>query len=149
MLMLSGIYLCSQRLNVISKRLSVVRGLCALLRYTKSQIENYSMPCGEIMRRCPCEILSLCGYTKGEPPNDFMELYEALCIDDAEAKRIFFDFVRDIGSSYRVEQVRRCEEFLALMSERERYIASRQPIERKLTVTLSVSAVLAVIILAL
>lgn len=149
MLALSGIYLCSQKLNSIGKKLSVVRGLCALLRYTKSQVENYSMPCGEILRRCPRDILLLCGYEKDEPPKDFLELYEALCIEDAEAKRIFFDFVSDMGNSYRAEQVRRCEEFLALMSEREIYIASRQPIEKKLTVTLSVSAVLAVLILAL
>lgn len=149
MLALSAIYLCSQKLNTISKKLSVVRGLCALLRYTKSQVENYSMPCGEILRRCPREILLLCGYEGDEPPKDFSELYEALYIEDAEAKRIFFDFADDMGNSYRAEQVRRCEEFLALMSERERYIASRQPIEKKLTVTFSVSAVLAVVILAL
>ena len=149
MLVLSGIYLCSQRLNAIAKKLSVVRGICALMRYTKLQVENYSMPCGEILRRCPREILLLCGYEGDEPPKDFLELYSALRIDDAEAKRIFFDFVSDMGNSYRAEQVRRCEEFSALMSERERYIANRQPVEKKLTVTLSVSMVLAVLILAL
>lgn len=149
MLALSGIYLCLQRLNAIGKKLSVVRGLCALMRYTKAQVENYSMPCGEILRRCPRDILLLCGYEKDEPPQDFLELYSVLCIEDAEAKRIFFDFVSDMGSSYRAEQVRRCEEFLNLLGERERYIASRQPLEKKLTVTFSVSLVLAVLILAL
>ena len=107
------------------------------------------MPCSEIMRRCPREMLLACGYTCYEPPRDFLELYSAINIYDAEASRIFFDFSRDIGNSYRVEQVRRCEEFLGLLCERERNIASRQPIEKKLTLTLSASAMIAALILAL
>ena len=148
-LILSGIYLCSHRLKAISKRLAVVRGLCALLRYTKGQIENYSMPCAEILSRCPHEILTLCGYEGNEPPSDFLELCRSIEITDAEAERLFYDFAEDVGSSYRTEQVRRCEEFLILMSERERDIASRLPIEKKLTLVLSASALLAVLILAL
>lgn len=148
MIMLSGVYLCSQRLKAIGKKLSVARGLCALLRYTKGQIERYSMPCGEILRRCPREILSLCGYERDLPPKDFSELYCSLEIADEKADRIFLDFARDIGGSYRSEQVRRCEEFLELMNERERDISSRQALEKKLTITLSASAVLALLILA-
>ena len=119
------------------------------MRYTKGQIENYSMPCAEILSRCPHEILTLCGYEGNEPPSDFLELCRSIEITDAEAERLFYDFAEDVGSSYRSEQVRRCEEFLILMSERERDIASRLPIEKKLTLVLSASALLAVLILAL
>jgi hypothetical protein len=149
MLMLGGIYLCFARISAIDRGLSGVRGLCELIRYTKRQIENYSMPCREIMRGCPREILDLCGYGREMPPEDFLELYYSLEISDSEADRIFFDFANDVGSSYRAEQVKRCEEFLALMSERERYIASRAPIEKKLVLTLSASALIAALILAL
>lgn len=146
---LGGIYLCFQRLSFIGKRLSAVSGLCAFLRYAKAQVENYSMPCSEIARRCPREILISCGYEKDEPPEDLYELYERVDIADAEAKRIFFDFINDMGSNYRAEQVRRCEEFLALLAERERYIYSRTLADRKLAVALTGSAILALLILLL
>lgn len=149
MLAISGIYLCSQRLRFIERRLSVARGLCALIRYTKVQVENYAMPCSEILRRCPRETLSLCGYADEDAPADFVELCDALDVPDEECRRIFCAFAVDMGSSYRAEQVKRCEEFLTLMGEREEYIADKLPSERKLTVALFGSAVLAALILAL
>ena len=146
---ISGIYLCTQRLRAIENKLCVVRGLCALIRYSKVQVENYSMPCAEIISRCPAEVLRLCGYTEDIPPSSFEELYCAIDIPDGESSRIFSEFVGDMGGCYREEQIRRCEEFFLLMSEREKNIAERMPAERKLTVALFVSAVLAVLILTL
>lgn len=107
------------------------------------------MPCAEIISRCPAEVLRLCGYTEDIPPSSFEELYCAIDIPDGESSRIFSEFVGDMGGCYREEQIRRCEEFFLLMSEREKNIAERMPAERKLTVALFVSAVLAVLILTL
>lgn len=149
MLALSGGYLCSQRINYLRRRVSVSRGLCAFIRYAKGQIERYAMPATEILRRCPSEILSLCGYAGDCLPSDLVSFCNAIVIEDGECKRIFSEFASDMGSCYREEQVKRCDELLCLLSEREKYLSDRLPVECKLTLALFCSAVIAVIILLL
>lgn len=147
--MLSGAYLCSQRLRSLSAGVRTARGLCSLMRYTRGQIERYSMPCAEILRRAPREIFLECGYCGEIPPSDFLSFFESVDIGDCECRRIFSEFVSELGWGYRAEQVKRCDDLLAELCERERYLSERLPTERKLTLALSCTALLAVLILSL
>lgn len=149
LLVLSGMYLCSRRLSALRGRVSVARGLCGLVRYVSGQIECYAMPCGEILRRAPRELLLACGYTAEEPPSDFLALCEAIEIEDGECRRIFSEFARELGWKYRDEQVKSCQRHLEELCERQKYLSERLPTECRVTLALSCSAVLALLILSL
>ena len=98
------------------RRLARARGFLALLQYIKRQIECFSMPIGDILRTADGGLLAACG--AAEPfPDAFpallagareelpAEIYGELCL-----------FAESLGSTYRAEQLRLCEQHLARLS---------------------------------
>ncbi|MBQ2249468.1 MAG: hypothetical protein II326_04770, partial [Clostridia bacterium] len=64
-----------------------------------------------------------------------------------EAYRLLSGFVREIGSSYREEQLRRCDYYLEAVHPLREKIAEEQPVRIRLSVTLGICLSIATAIL--
>lgn len=118
------------------KRLRILDGWIDLIFYIRTRIDCYLMPLGEILVAGREEIPEL--YTHDGPATDLHAILRASVIYlDGDAKRLLESFVREIGSSYREEQVQRCDYYItALRTLREKY-AAELPMRLRLSVTLS------------
>jgi hypothetical protein len=100
-----------------------------------------------ILADCPRELIDACGYYGKEVPGSFLELWEYCDISDPEARRIFSEFAKGFGKGYRADQIRQCEYYMTLMSERRLQISERVGVQKKLVITLTLCVTLVIIIL--
>ncbi len=79
-----------------------------LLRHIRTQIDCFSMPVCEILKNADPTLLAACGATA--PPADFGTLLgvgqEEL---SPEARAVLVAFARELGTTYRTEQLRLCD----------------------------------------
>ena len=93
------------------RRLSVLDGWIGLVFYIRSQIDCYLTPLNEILNGADRELLRACmgdGHCRdlqGILQNSQLYL-------GSEAQRLLSAFVRELGSSYREEQVKRCDYYI-------------------------------------
>lgn len=144
---LSGVMISYTLNRSVSVALGIAEGWERLLVQIKSEIECFSMPIGEILKRVDPTLLRQCGYTGDERPEELSELLERSVIADRETARIVTRFVSEFGRCYKSEQVDRCAYFTALMGERRKRLAEELPVRRKLNATLCVAASLGLVIL--
>lgn len=118
------------------KRLRILDGWIDLIFYIRTHIDCYLMPLGEILAAGREEIPEL--YVHADAATDLHAILRASVIYlDGDAKRLLERFVREIGSSYREEQVHRCDYYItALRALREQY-AAELPTRLRISVTLS------------
>ncbi len=130
-----------------SRELGQVDALIDLLKFVKIQIECFALSAPQILSRCDAESLRLCGYELDEVPKSFEELVLAVRIKNGEACKIFCDFTKGFGKSYREEQLRQCEHYIGLLEGVQEKLAGELQNKRKLNLTLCIAGALAVIIL--
>ncbi|MBQ8140467.1 MAG: stage III sporulation protein AB [Clostridia bacterium] len=131
----------------VSRTLTQTEALIALMRFIRIQIECFALPASEIIRRADGELLSRCGYCGGELPESFEELFEKFSVRDGEAAAITQNFARNFGKSYRSEQLRECDYYIAQLCDAKQRISDELPKRKKVNSTLCVSSALALIIL--
>ncbi len=127
------------------RRLSVPDGWIALIRYMRSEIDCFLTPVEEILRASQSPLLAFC---KAE---ETVTLSGLFCATEhylsAEARRILSSFLKESGTLYREEQVKRCDDCLsALTRERERVFAAL-PGSLRVSVALSIALPLGAAIL--
>lgn len=102
------------------KRLSVLDGWIDLIFYIRTQIDCYLMPLNDILAGADRELLRACMAGESVVGLNTM-LQNSQFYLSSETRRLLSAFVREIGSSYREEQVKRCDYYLsALRSIREK-----------------------------
>ena len=105
------------------KRLTVLEGWIDLILYIRGQIDCYLMPMPEILASGDRALFEACM----SPANaaDLPEILHASSIYlDGGTKRLLESFVREIGTGYREEQLRRCDYFVdVLRTQREKTAA--------------------------
>ena len=125
--------LCAVRYE--KKRLNVIDGWIDLILYIRSQIDCYLTPIDEILqsndRPFPDD------KTEDGARTDLPAILGASCVYlDGDAKRLLERFVGEIGSSYREDQLKRCDYCVgSLRTQRER-IASALPSRTRLSAAL-------------
>ena len=148
LILLSGA-VCATLLNrAESERLKRLDALVELLRFIKREIDYFCVPVNEIFRRTDPRILKDCGAVG--TVSDFDSFIASLSPEpDSEIKNILTSFSRELGVSYREEQLKNCDLHInTLESLRERaYSESKK--NKKLHTTLCMSAAAAVVILLL
>lgn len=97
------------------RRLEQAEGFLSLLRLIRLQIDCFSAPVSRILAQCDKSVLAACGITT--PQTDF----KALLLDtklylSEEMCRLLTDFAGRLGGSYREEQLRCCEYYLARLA---------------------------------
>ena len=141
-----GIFAAFVSVQYEKKRLSVVDGWIDLILYIKGQIDCYLMPLDDILSGGDRALFEACM----SPSNaaDLPAILNASQIYlDGDAKHTLESFVREIGSGYREEQLKRCDFFISsLQTQRER-IAAELPMRVRLCATLCICLSLATAIL--
>ncbi len=137
--------LCSVRRE--KKKLTVLDGWIDLIFYIRTQIDCYLTPLGELLAAASPAMLTACT-AEGEAVPELEGLLEkARCHLGGESERLLSGFVREIGTGYREEQVKRCDYYLALLREEREKLQTELPQKNRVTVALSVCSAIAVSIL--
>jgi len=128
------------------KRLRVIDAWIDLIFYIRSRIDCYLMPLGEILAESRQTLPELC-VPKGEATDLHAILHSSAIYLDGDAKRLLDGFVREIGSSYREEQVRRCDYYITALRTLREKSATELPMRMRLSATLSLCIALGTAIL--
>jgi hypothetical protein len=94
------------------RRLAQAEEFLALLRLIRLQIDCFSMPVSRILSECDREILLACG-TEGVPRDLKALLASVKLYLPEEMCRLLEDFSVRLGGSYREEELRCCDYYLA------------------------------------
>lgn len=141
-----GIFAAFVSVQYEKKRLSVVDGWIDLILYIRGQIDCYLMPLDNILSGGDRALFEACM----SPSNaaDLPAILDASQIYlDGDSRHTLESFVREIGSGYREEQLKRCDFFISsLRTQRER-IATALPLRTRLCATLCICLSLATAIL--
>lgn len=121
------------------KRLGVIDGWIDLILYIRAQIDCYLTPIDEILKKedrpTPNDV------NAPDAPADLSAVLNASRVYlDGDAKRLLERFVGEIGSSYREDQLKRCDYCVgSLRTQRER-IAAALPSRTRLCAALCLCA---------
>lgn len=130
----------------LSARLKLSRSLISLIRFIRLQIDLYCLPLDEIFRRVDPQLFESLGLSS--PPRSFTELKDSLDPPpDGELRRLLESFDRELGASFREDQLRVCDYHLAALSELCSALDSELDKKKKLNRTLCLGAALSIIIL--
>ena len=115
-----GIFAAFVSVQYEKKRLTVVDGWIDLILYIRGQIDCYLMPIDRILTLADRDLLRACSV--GKPVTTLTQaLRGAIPYLDPESRRLLSALARELGSSYREEQLKRCDYYLqALQRQRER-----------------------------
>ena len=128
------------------KKLTVLDGWIDLIFHIRGQIDCYLTPLDEILASADEEILSACMGSTPHP--DLHTLLDASSpYLGGESRRLLSGFVREIGGSYREEQLRRCDYYVTALRTLREKIAADLPARVKLSITVSICSALGVAIL--
>ena len=97
------------------RRLLQAEGFLSLLRYIRLQIDCFSLPLGKILATVEEKTLADCGAVGR--PRDFEELLSGTSLYlSEEICRLLFELSARLGGSYREEQLRCCDYYIARLS---------------------------------
>ena len=116
-------------------RLALLDAWIALLYYVRGQIDCFSLPMDEILCRADKSLLAELGHTGGQARLSVLLERTALRLDK-DTRRTLEVFLRELGSTYREEQVRRCDHYLGQLQAGRERLAAQLPARIKLCVTL-------------
>ena len=128
------------------RKLSVLDGWIALILYIRGQIDCYLMPLDEIFAYADLPLLTACMGTRQErSPTALLQRSSPFL--DPESKRLLESFAREIGSSYREEQIKRCDYYLQILQKNRDQLASQLPARIRVSATLCICGALGAVIL--
>ena len=151
-LLLMGGYASVSMNRMEQKRLDVLDSYISLLRYIKGKINCYAMPVSDILATADQMLLASCiGGEPCEPGRDPLSLPSMIQAShlylEPEAERLLCNFSSELGHTYRVEQVTRCEDYIIALGEERRRLADVAPMRRRLNSMLSFCAAFGMAIL--
>lgn len=97
------------------RRVAQAEGFLALLREIRLQIDCFSMPVGRILASCDREVLVACGVTAVPADLTCMLASTRLYLSE-DICRLLREFAARLGGSYREEELRCCEYYLARLA---------------------------------
>ena len=113
------------------KRLVVIDGYISLLFYIKGQIDCYSRPLSDILLGADISLIESCGYRGGVPKSLSEMLPHAKIYLEDESMRLLMQFSEEFGSTYKQEQLRRCDYYIEALLERRRLLCDEIPSKSK------------------
>ena len=130
-LLLAGGYVSLSIIRFEKRRLRVLDGYISLIYYIKGQIDCYATPLGEILASADPAVIAACLGLDMTTPLPHLPLpaerplsamvKESRLYLEPETDRLLTTLTGELGSTYREEQVLRCDHYLnALTEERKR-----------------------------
>lgn len=145
-LLLAGGYVSMAIVAFERRRLRVLDGYISLIYYIKGQIDCYALPLTDILANTDPAILAAClGVDAGElslsaePPGTYDlpgMLQRSRLYLHSESERLLDTMTGELGTTYRAEQVRRCEYYLTALTEERRRLYDALPGRLRTTCTL-------------
>ena len=121
---LSGVIMSISYRRFQLRKLCTVDGFISLFFYIKGQIDCFSRPRSEILHSLPAEVFCACNCPKGAETLEEMVEASRIYLDE-ESLRLVSSFASEFGSTFKDEQLRRCDYYInALGEERKRVFAS-------------------------
>ncbi len=105
------------------RKLRTIDGFISLLFFIKGQIDCYSRPRSEILNSLPGEVFCACNCPRGAETLEEMVDASRIYLDD-EPLRLVSSFSSEFGSTFREEQMRRCDYYIASLSEERKRVFS-------------------------
>ena len=109
------------------KRLIVLDAYISLLFYIKGQIDCYSRPLSDILLGADTLLIESCGYRGGVPLSLQEMLPHSKIYLESESLRLLLAFADEFGSTYKQEQLRRCDYYIEALLERRRLLCDEIP----------------------
>lgn len=145
LLLSAGAFTAYRGVRAEKKRLDVVEAWIDLISELQSQISCYLRPIDEILGEIDKTIKKRLGAPQALTPIEL--LHASMPSLDRESARYLSTFVREVGGSYREEQLKKCDFCLSALQRQREKQAHELPSRQKLTFTLSILAPLGVAIL--
>lgn len=146
-MVLCGIWFASGINREAEKKIRQYEAFLRLLRYTRLQIDCFGLPCADILMGCEISLLSECGFGGEEHPENFRELYGKSVFSDDVLCGVIGSFSDEFGYGYREEELRRCDYYISILSDRLKLLRDEVKKKKKVNTTLCVSAALGIVIL--
>ncbi len=127
------------------KRLTVMDSFISLIFYIKGQVDCYSKPIEDILSGAPREILDNCSVEEGMELSDIVDRNRMYLSD--EGARLLACFSSEFGSTYREEQMKRCDYYIEALSEERKNMAEDIPRKSKIYGTLAICSSLCLAIM--
>ena len=144
----SGAYAAYLSSRAEQKKLTVLDGWLELLFYIREQIECFLTPQSELLRYADKETLKKCIGGGALPARDLKKLLDTATPHlDNDSRQLLSSFLAELGSSYREEQVRRCDQYLSKLQRIRGELASELPKRIRLNVALRLCASLGITVL--
>ena len=138
---LSSVYISKFQKN----KLVVLDSFISLIFYIKGQVDCYSKPIGEIISESPAEIIKNCD------PSGCMNLCDMVERNriylSPESFRLLYCFASEFGSTYREEQMKRCDYYIEALTEERRILSTELPNRKKVYSTLIICSSLCLLIM--
>ncbi len=118
---ISGIIMAVSYRKFQQKKLQTLDGFVSLLFYMKGQIDCFSRPRSDILSSVPPEVFCACNCSDGAETLE--ELVDASRIYlDEEPLRLVASFASEFGSTFRDEQLRRCDYYISALGEERKKV---------------------------
>ena len=118
------------------QRLCVLDSFISLIFYIKGQVDCYSRPIEEILITAPRKILVYCSYSDGDRLINMVEKSRVYLSD--ESFRLIYCFSSEFGSTYRDEQIKRCDYYIEALTRERENVACEIPKKSKIYSTLAI-----------
>lgn len=155
LLLLAGGYLSLAITHFERRRLRVLDGYISLIYYIKGQIDCYALPLTDILERADPAILAAC--LGLETPSRLPEpcasdslshLVEAGRLYlEPESERLLTNLSGELGTTFRAEQVNRCQHYIDALTQERRRLADTLPARLRATCTLCLCGAIAAAVL--
>lgn len=119
---LSAIFVAVSHCRFQERKLRTLDGFIALIMYIKGQVDCYALPLCDILSLVPAEIFYDCNCPEGA---DSLEeiIGESRIYLEEESLRLVEAFASEFGSTFRGEQLRRCDYYVSSLVEQRRVLA--------------------------
>lgn len=153
-LLLAGGYISVAIARFERRRLRVLDGYLSLIYYIRGQIDCYAMPLPDILASADPAVIAAClGLDLTTPlplpaerPLSAM-VQESRLYLEPEAERLLTTLTGELGSTFRAQQVARCDHYLLALTEERRKLGDTLPARLRATYTLCLCCALGVAVL--
>ena len=143
---LSGVIMALSYSRFQTKKLNTIDGFMSLLFYINGQIDCFARPRSDILMSLPAEVFCACNCPHGAETLE--ELVEASRIYlDEEPLRLVASFASEFGSTFREEQLRRCDYYISALAEERKRVFSEVQSRSRAGSALWICACVGIIIL--
>ena len=118
---ISGVIMSISYRRFQLRKLETVDGFISLLFYIKGQIDCFSRPRGEILASLPFEVFCACNCPSGAETLEELVERSRIYLDE-ETLRLLNSFSSEFGSTFKDEQLRRCDYYISALSEERKRV---------------------------